>query len=419
MRGKIAFQVLVDSTGAPCVLSHTDENRNNFTLDAIKYLNQCRWIPAIDQGKRVSASVNVVLSIEDGRLTGSIQRIDVAAMHSNMKNPGTPVTYNKTYKYSNPSLSTYEITVWQKENSGLPQDMSQHSIVDRNDVLWCATLNGMAKFDGHEFSRLVESNSPFTTSQSANSIAVDQDNNKWFASMDQIYKYDDKQWTKITQEQTGVEGGAYNIICTPYDEIFFCTDKGLGILKNGKWEFLLDQQIKQLPSNRIYYAYRDRQRRLWIGTFSGSIMIDTNKQVTAFNQSETPLKQICITGVVEDESGNLYFSLYDYAVSKERHRPNEGLAVLSKDGKWQHLNDANSGLPSDHINSLMFDRFEHILWIGTNESGLVRYDLKDGWENYHNENSKVPSTYIYDISQDSKGNIYASTYNGIMRISKK
>lgn len=124
------------------------------------------------------------------------------------------------------------------------------------------------------------------------------------------------------------------------------------------------------------------------------------------NQSETPLKQICITGVVEDESGNLYFSLYDYAINKERQRPNEGLAVLSKDGKWQHLNDANSGLPSDHINSLMFDRFEHSLWIGTNESELVRYDLKDGWENYHNENSKVPSTYIYDISPDSKGNIY-------------
>jgi hypothetical protein len=227
MHAKIAFQVLVDSTGAPCVLSHTDENRNNFTLDAIKYLNRCHWTPAMDQGKSVIASVNVVLSIEEGLLTGSIQRMDIPAIHANMKNPGTPVTYNKSYKYSNPSLSTYNITVWQKENSGLPQDMSQHSIVDRNDVLWCATLNGMAKFDGREFSRLVETNSPFTASESANSIAVDQDNNKWFASLKQIYRYDDKQWTKCTQEQTGVEGGTYHIICTPYNEVFFCTEKGL------------------------------------------------------------------------------------------------------------------------------------------------------------------------------------------------
>jgi ligand-binding sensor domain-containing protein len=191
------------------------------------------------------------------------------------------------------------------------------------------------------------------------------------------------------------------------------------MLKNGHWEFVTDQQIKELPSNRINYAYRDKQRRLWIGTYGGTIMIDTNQQVTTFNQSETPLQQICITRVVEDEAGNLYFSLYDYAVSKERHRPKEGLAILSKDGNWLHLSDDNSGLPSNHINSLLFDRFEKVLWIGTNESGLVRYDLKNGWENYHNENSKVPSSYIFDLSQDAKGNIYASTYYGMMRISRK
>ena len=419
LHGKIYFQVLVDSAGIPCVLSHSDETKSNFTLELIQYLNQCHWVAAIDGGKQVSASENVVFTIEDGHLTGSLEKIDPPAMITNMKNPGTPVVYNKSYDYRNPSYSTYKITVWQKENSGLPQDMSQHSIVDKNDALWCATLNGMARFDGHKFSRLTESNSPFTGSQIADAIAVDQDNNKWFASMKQLYKYDDKQWTKCTPEQTGFDGGIYNIICTPYDEIFFCTEKGLGMLKNGHWEFVTDQQIKELPSNRINYAYRDKQRRLWIGTYGGSVMIDTNQQVTTFNQSETPLQQICITGVVEDEAGNLYFSLYDYIRSKERHRPKEGLAILSKDGNWLHLSDVNSGLPSNHINSLLFDRFEKVLWIGTNESGLVRYDLKNGWENYHNENSKVPSSYIFDLSQDAKGNIYASTYYGIMRISKK
>src|SRR5437870_2859413 len=32
--GKIGFQVLVDSLGKPCVLSHTDQQSNKITLDA-------------------------------------------------------------------------------------------------------------------------------------------------------------------------------------------------------------------------------------------------------------------------------------------------------------------------------------------------------------------------------------------------
>jgi len=419
MRGKIAFQVLVDSLGRPCVLSHTDESKNKFTLDAVQYLNQCSWTAAIDNGIPVRASVNVVFSFEDGRLTGFIQRVDSKNMIANWRNADERVIYNKNYQYSNPSLSKYEITVWQKENSGLPQDMSQHSAVDKDGVLWCATLNGMATFDGHEFSGLSESNSPFKATQDALSVAVDQDNNKWIATMDGVYKYDNKQWTKYTPEETKVDGGIMHITCSPFGEVFVCTSKGLSVLKNGQWELLSQQNIKQLPSDAIYFAYRDRLRRLWIGTFSGTIMIDTNNHVVEFNQAETPLKSTCITRAVEDDAGNLYFSLYDYERNNERDRPKEGLAILSSDGKWQHLNDENSGLPSDHFNSLLFDPFEHVLWIGTNESGLVRWDLKDGWEVYHDKNSKVPNPHVFDLSQNAKGDIYASTYNGMIRIRKK
>jgi ligand-binding sensor domain-containing protein len=248
---------------------------------------------------------------------------------------------------------------------------------------------------------------------------VDQDNNKWIGTVDGLYKYDNKQWTKFTPEQTRTDGGIIHITCTPFGEVLVCTSNGLSILKNGQWELLSDQTIKQLPSNQIFYAYRDRRQRLWIGTTGGTIMIDTNKQVVEFNQSETPLKSTFITGAVEDDAGNLYFSLADYETSRERHRPKEGLAILSGDGNWQHLNDENSGLPSDHVNSLLFDPFEHVLWIGTNESGLVRWDLKNGWEVYHDQNSKVPNSHVFDLSQDSKGNVFASTYNGMIRISRK
>jgi len=172
-----------------------------------------------------------------------------------------------------------------------------------------------------------------------------------------------------------------------------------------------------LPSDNVSYAYFDSHERLWIGTAKGSIMIDKKRKPTIFNNTNTPLKNTTITGITEDDKGNLYFSLQ--AIDKPGDETDdEGLAVFSNSGTWAHYNDKNSGMPSNRINSMLFDKFEHVLWLGTPESGLVRFDLKNGWENYNNHNCAMPSYNIGDLSQDSKGNIYAATSNGLLRVKR-
>lgn len=418
INGKIAFQVLVDSFGAGCVLSHTDASGNKITGGITKYLAECKWNPALSHGKAVNASINLIIEIADTKIAGHIQRIDLKALNENMRNPGTPVIYNKKYKYANGSLDNYEITVWQRENSKLPGDMSQHSVVDSSDILWYATLNGLATFDGKDIVHIAEDNSPFKATEEVTTIGVDNKNNKWVFANQAIYKYDNKTWKRYDTDDIGIES-ANNILGNAYGEILFCSSQGLLILKNGESELLNEKTIKEFPPDKmVYFAYRDKRQRLWIGTFGGSLMIDSNGKVTAYNNTTTPINGTCISGAAEDGEGNIYFALYAYG-NKERNRPQEGIAILSKDGTWTHFNDSNSGMPSDHVNALLYDKFEKLLWISTNESGLVRYDLHDGWENYHNGNSKIPSSYAYDLSQDSKGNIYLSTYNGMVRIRKK
>jgi ligand-binding sensor domain-containing protein len=68
---------------------------------------------------------------------------------------------------------------------------------------------------------------------------------------------------------------------------------------------------------------------------------------------------------------------------------------------------------------MLYDKFEHVLWLGTDQSGIVRFNLRDGWENYHNNNSPAPGYIINQLVQDSKGVIYATTANGLLRIRKK
>jgi hypothetical protein len=416
--GEITLQVLVDSSGKACVLSHNDASKNALTLDLIQYLDNCKWTAAIDDSKPVASSINVVFKLAGDKLSGAIQRVDIDAMNENMSNPGTPEIYNKTFQYKNPSLSSYEITVWKKENSNLPNDMSQHCVADKNDIIWYGTYNGFAKLDGNKIVRLNKSNSPFSAKESITEMAVDIYNNKWVVSGDSLFKFDNKKWSNFSVQGRKIIS-AFGISCSDLGETFICSDSGLIIIRNDKEVILTKKEIKELPSNRIFYAFRDKAQRLWIGTFKGTIMIDKNNKVETFNNSETPLKETSVTDAVEDENGNIYFALYDYIPSEQRDRPEEGFARLSNDGKWTHYNDTNSGLPADYVNALWYDKFEKVLWIGTNEAGLVRYDLKDGWENYQNKNSKVPSSYIFQITQDSKGDLYVATFNGMMRIAKK
>jgi ligand-binding sensor domain-containing protein len=85
----------------------------------------------------------------------------------------------------------------------------------------------------------------------------------------------------------------------------------------------------------------------------------------------------------EDEEGNLYFSLYEFdRKDKGQVNNDEGIAIWYKDGTIKQFTTANSGMPFNHANCVLFDKNEKVLWISTDRAGLVRYDLKGGWENY-------------------------------------
>jgi len=410
---ELMFQVLVDDDGFSCVLSYNDPTKSQLTWDLIRDLNGCLWKPAKVDGKPVRSSVNVVFTISNGKISGKMRRMDL----SELTPPGNPTIYNKQFAYSNPSLNNYDFTVWTKYNSPLPDNISQNCAVDKKDVLWYPTAKGLTVFDGNSFAAINETNSPFTSTTVVHAIAVDKDNNTWMYANKAIYMHDNAGW-RIFDSVNFKISGAYRIIANPTGELFFTNSKGLLIVRGDKLRLIDQQVLDQLPSNNVYYAYYDTQQRLWIGTSGGTIMIDKKQKSIPFNRSNTPLNNVCITNAVEDENGNIYFSLLD-----PKNPPGdidaEGIAVLTKDGKWLHYNDKNSGMPSNHVNSLLYDKLEHVLWIGTHESGLVRFDLKDGWENYNNVNSGVPGFDIYQMAQDSKGNIYAATINGLLRIRKK
>ncbi|WP_113662227.1 hypothetical protein [Pedobacter nanyangensis] len=77
LKGSIMVQVLVDSLGQSCVLSHTETKGHIVTDKIVMALNDFRgWKPAITKGKKEElVSINVLVTIKEGEISGRIERM--------------------------------------------------------------------------------------------------------------------------------------------------------------------------------------------------------------------------------------------------------------------------------------------------------------------------------------------------------
>ncbi|WP_298121347.1 two-component regulator propeller domain-containing protein [Flavobacterium sp.] len=422
IKGKVKFQVLVDSLGQACVLSHTDVSENIITKNIVVALNNFDgYIVAKTKDKNEQkTSFNLSFEIDNGKMNGKVERVDIESFEKSFDKPTKPEVYNKDYTYKNKNLKKYKFSIWNSENSSLSDNSIDNFSFDNDNNLWIIANKDVQKFNGQNFEKIEKNETDDKNFSSYFAICTDNNNVKWFDGLKSIYNYSDK-WSKLDQSEIGIDG-AYDIINNKKNnELFFCSDKGLTIYKNGEWNTLNKEKLPELPSNRVYFAKRDSKNRIWIGTFSGTLMIDENGKATNFENTETILKGQCITSMDEDEKGNLYFSLFEFDLKKNpgKINKNEGIGILNSDGKWQQLTTSNSGLPYNHTNCVLYDKKEKVLWISTDRAGLVRYDLKDSWENYHNENSKIPTSYISTMAFDKDGNLFLATRQGIVKIEKK
>lgn len=422
IKGRVSFQVLIDSTGKGCVLSHTDKSRSILARNIAEELNRFNgFTPAITNGQKESmTSVNFIFQVKNNEMSAWVDRVDMDAFTASFDHPNDPEIYNKDYVYRNEHLPTYRFTLWQKKNSGLPDNMLDHFCIDQNGLIWVTTDKGLVQFDGETFNLLLPKSKENGYVSFGSNIIVDNHNVKWINASPFVYSYNDTVFTKYDSTQTGFVS-AFEIINNPNTgEVFFCTQEGLTILKDGKWTRLTQKDIPELPDKSIFFAQRDSKKRLWIGTFRGTVLVDENGSVTSFNNTTNSLRGRAVTSMDEDEKGNIYFGVYKY----EREKPSEpnqdeGVVVYRPDGTTQQFTTYNSGMPFNHVTQVLYDSTEKVLWIATQRAGLVRYDLQGGWENYHNLNSSVPTSHVTSMAFDKKGNLYLTTRQGLVKMERK
>lgn len=187
----------------------------------------------------------------------------------------------------------------------------------------------------------------------------------------------------------------------------------LGTYKNGilvynpKDESITRIGDKDSESLDICSFSEDTNSKIWIGTQTG-IYSYFNNQLSYEEELNTQLPDIMVHGIIRDKNGKLWVGTFG-----------KGVVVFDKNDKKLHNFTTDHSFPSNAVNSMMEDSRKRIL-VGTREGivifkdvsqpeGFVSFGAKEGLEN----------TSVRAIQEDHDGNIWISTNGGISRLDEK
>ena len=97
------------------------------------------------------------------------------------------------------SLTQYTRRVWTQQD-GLPQDTIRAIAQTSDGYLWIGTDDGLARFDGYEFTLFNKSNGDLP-SNSITALAATPDGSLWIGTSDGLAQYANKRFRTYTRQQ--------------------------------------------------------------------------------------------------------------------------------------------------------------------------------------------------------------------------
>jgi diguanylate cyclase (GGDEF)-like protein len=372
----------------------------------------------------------------------------------------------------NLGLDEYAVERYSTEN-GLPQSSVLAMVQTRDGYLWLGTYEGLARFDGLNFTVFDKSNTPEMESNGVRALAEDREGRLWvgttagllrfsqgrferfdkrhgLASHSILCLFQDRSGTlwagstgglhrwdgKRFQAFTSAQGLSSNYIAALADDgaggLWIGTGHGLNRWREGKIRVFLTGS--GLTHNDIRALFLDPRGTLWIGTSGGGML-------TYRSGSFTPLAEKLpsndIRAIFQDSHGVMWIGTNQEPVIRLQEgrvsvmdprlavvtsgrsilEDREGsLWIGTRDGLIQLkdekfiLYDSRNGLPVDPVRAVFEDR-QGSIWVGTVGGGLARFAPGEGWTTYDRRQG-LASEHVWALAQDRSGTLWVGTYGG-------
>ena len=292
---------------------------------------------------------------------------------------GTDVNGLFSYEPINNTISHYTTI-----NSKLSSNSIWALTADRHSNIWIGTYNGgLNKFD-----KTTNTFSSFRNNDSGNSLI-------------------DNNITSLTLDNN--------------DNLWIATEGGLSIYLAEKNEFINYKHslsdLRSLSNSFLRVILKSKSNLIWIGTVGGGVnKLNLNKKFNQFNHNPTDdnsLSHNMIRAIEGDSRGNIWIGTLGNGINRYDRKNNI----------FQRFNSKSSGLSEDVVTSILEDDNKN-LWVGTWGGGLNKLQFSSTNGNYRikridvhkhdaRNTSSISSDIVQDIFEDSKGNLWVGTEDGL------
>jgi diguanylate cyclase (GGDEF)-like protein len=292
----------------------------------------------------------------------------------------------------NLGLDEYAIERYSTEN-GLPQSSVLAIVQTRDGYLWLGTYEGLARFDGLNFTVFDKSNTPEMESSGIKALFEDREGRLWVGTTSGLLRYSQGRFERF-DERHGL--ASHSILCLFQDHsgtFWTGTTGGLHVFKNGRFHPFTTAQ--GLSSDYITSLADDGSGGLWVGTEHGLNHLRDGKIQVFLAGADLPHSDI--RALFLDLRGTLWIGT------------SGGGLVTYRDGSFAPLKEK---LPSSDIRAIFQDR-HGVMWIGTNQEPLIR--LRDGRASVMGQRLGG-LTSSRAILEDREGSLWVGTRDGLIQL---
>lgn len=335
----------------------------------------------------------------------------------------------------NRTLNEFGHQAWLTEN-GLPQNTVQSIVQTRDGYLWIGTQEGLARFDGLNFTVFDKETTPAFKSNDIRFLHEDQQQRLWISTSYGVICRHNGQFTSFTVNEGLPDNSIGPVVEDSGGNVWIGTAAGLARFENGNFRtFTVEHGLSR---NVIQTLYARENGTVLVVTTAG-VQLLKGDHFSAFTIApDVPAANI--TAIAETKNGRLWFGTLDglFEVDEQTGTSTPialannrisalrvdregslwvatagGLARL-RNGKVETFTSGN-GLSSNLVLSIFEDR-EGSIWVGTEAGGLNL--LKSKKFNTFTTRDGLPSDLVKAIYQDSQGGIWIGSNGGGLTLFK-
>lgn len=333
----------------------------------------------------------------------------------------------------NNGLSSFNGTNWIQYNIDylFPKTPGiNHIAVDKNNIKWICTNQGLLRYDNINFTRLTEVNSPLDESEIF-AAAIDENSNIYLSCENKVLIYNNNNNMQVINipglraynlkiDKLGVlwiAGG--NLGLLRYDgltlrkfiytikpnlnfdviaidinnkgEIWAAGNRGFAKFYNDNWIFynaIIDSAVYN-----TYWVLCHKDENIYFTCDLGLIKFDgINQELLLPGVGKQPEST---NRVIAGKDGTIWLGTQSSG------------AININNGIWNNFN-TSYGLPSNYVLTVIVDK-NNQKWFGTN-AGLVKFD-GSAWRVYNKFNSPLLSNSIRVLRTDSNNSLWIGTGN--------